>query len=127
MKWAALYPMTPRKRTTNLRRQTPKHQGNPMRRTARAKLPNKPGRQLTRNRGGQEQRAKSEQSRLSFLFALFSLLFALSRLAPFLPILVQHGPTDLFADEGIEKWATPLPIIEHLTRRKCTVLFAAQH
>src|ERR1051326_8610399 len=44
--------------------------------------------------------------------------FALRLLAPFLPIPLLLSPTDLFADEGIEKWATSLPIIEHLTTKK---------
>jgi len=61
-----------------------------------------------------------------FLIALGSWLLALSRLASFLPTLILYRPTDLFTDEGIEKWATPLPILEHLTQKKCTVWFAAQ-
>jgi hypothetical protein len=62
----------------------------------------------------------------SLPFALGSLPFALSRLASFLPTLILYSPTDLFTDEGIEKWGTPLPILEHLTQKKCTVWFAAQ-
>jgi len=61
-----------------------------------------------------------------FLFALGSWLLALSRLASFLPTPILYSPTDLFTDEGIEKWATPLPILEHLAQKKCTVWFAAQ-
>src|SRR5690349_15854293 len=109
MKWAARFPTTPKKRTTSHRRQKPKRHGNPTRRTARAKPPGKPGRQLT-NQGGkvvsgksEGQRAKSvglraKESRPSLPFALCPLLWA--ALAPFLPILVLQARLTYLRTKG---------------------------